>query len=364
MPFFRPSVKQIRERRISDFEYEMGSQAARFPGTVENGLAVSGSGAAHGLHGHLADVAKNAFPHLADDERLIQWASFFGVYQIEANRSSGLAICTSSDNAPHLLPLGTIYVREDGVQYKVVADTIVDGGGFTPVEMIAVIAGANGDILSGGELTLQTPVAGISTAAVVGSGGIVGGLDAETSSALRTRLLARLASPPKGGGPNDYVSWAKLVPGVTRAWEFRWAPKVGNVTVLFMRDLDLDPFPDAGEIQEVQDSLNLFAPVIAPEPFVQAPDKVPLVLVIDNLQIEDGYLLADVRANIYQSIRDMLLTKFEPLATSAVLYKSWIQEAISSAVGEYSHELTSPVGDYAVGSFSLPVLEDAGITWA
>lgn len=362
MPFFRPSVSQIRKRRIADYEYELGSQSARLTGTIEHALATSGSGAAHGLHGHLDDVSKNAFPHLADDERLRQWASFYGVYQIEAVRSVGPGLFSPAAALDTLLPVGTIVTRADGGEYEVLADTIIIGGNLvTEAPLRARVAGASGDLEAGSLLTLQTPVPGIQSGATVGAD-IQGGLDEESSASLRTRLLARLNQPPSGGGPGDYVAWAKLVPGVTRAWEFRWAPKVGYVTVLFMRDLDANPFPDSAEVAQVQAKLEEFAPIVAPPPIALAPTKLPIFLDIE-LTLEPNYDLATVRAAIYQSIRDMLAVRFVPLAVDGVLYKSWIAEAISSTPGELDHKLTDPVGDLPVAAWELPVLEDGGITW-
>lgn len=359
MPFFRPTVAKIRERRISDFEYELGSQAARLTGTVEHALATSGSGAAHGLHGHLDDVSKNAFPHLADDERLRQWANFFGVYQIEAQRSEGIAVFFAT-GVDTLMPAGTVWLRADGTEYTVVEDTVVVALG-TAALIRAVVSGASGDCPGGTELTNQTPIAGIQSTGTVFTD-LIGGLDEETSSALRTRLLARLASPPKSGGPGDYVSWAKLVPGVTRVWEYPQAPKVGYVTILFVRDLDPDPFPGPASIAEVEAVMAQFAPVVAPPPIVQAPTKEPIVLTIE-LTIEANAVLSEVKEAIHTSIRNMLLTRFQPLTTAGVLYRSWITEAISTTPGEYNHVLAFPVGDYPIGAWTLPVLEDLAITW-
>lgn len=363
MPFFRPSVSQIRKRRISDFEYELGSQSARLEGTVEHALATSGSGAAHGLHGHLDDASKNAFPHLADDERLRQWANFFGVFQLEATRATGTGLFSTSGPIDTLLPEGTIVVRDDGREYEVTeGTTILAADLVTAAPLRARVAGAGGNLAAGSTLSLQAPIAGLQTAAVVGEE-IANGLNEESSAALRTRLLARISTPPKGGGPGDYASWAKLVPGVTRAWEFKWSPKVGFVTVLFMRDLDDgDPFPDLGEVAEVAAKLAEFAPIVAPPPIVQAPIKKPILLDI-QLAIEAGFDLATVRAAIYASIRDMLAVRFSPLAIDGVLYRSWITEAISSTPGELDHKLTNPLSDISVAAFELPVLEDAGIIW-
>lgn len=359
MTYTRPTVAEIRKRRISDFEYELGSQAARLQGTVEHSLATSGSGAAHGLHGHLDDVAKNAFPHLADDERLRQWASFYGVFQIEAQRSEGLAVFYAS-SVDTLMPAGTVWTRADGTEYTIVADTIISPFGTASL-LRAKISGSAGDMPGGTELAIQTPLAGIISSATQFLDAI-GGLDAETSAALRTRLLERLASPPKSGGPGDYISWAKLVPGVTRVWEFPQAPKVGYVTILFMRDLDSPPFPGAPEIAEVEAELALYAPVVAPPPIVQAPFDAPITLTIE-LFVEANAVVSEVKEAIYTSIRNMLLTRFEPLALDGVLYRSWITEAISQTAGEYNHNLLFPGADIPISAWSLPTLADLAITW-
>ena len=364
MPFYRPPVATIRKRRIADYEYELGSQSARLEGTPEHALATSGSGAAHGLHGHLDSVAKNAFPGTADDERLRQWASFFGVYQLEAVRSAGGGLFSPSAGIDTLLPEGTLVTRDDGREYAVMASTVILGANVvTAAPLRARLAGAAGNLASGSSLSLQSPIAGIFSAAVVGTE-ITNGLDEESSSALRIRLLERLDTPPKGGGPGDYVAWAKLVPGVTRAWEYKWAPKVGFVTLLFMRDLDDgSPFPDAGEVAAVKAKLEEYAPIIGPPPIVQAPVALAIFLNI-ALTLEPGFNLATVRAAIYTSIRDMLATRFSPLNIAGVLHRSWITEAISSTPGEYNSTLISPAVDIAVAAFELPVLADGSITWS
>jgi uncharacterized phage protein gp47/JayE len=131
-----------------------------------------------------------------------------------------------------------------------------------------------------------------------------------------------------------------------------------------MRDLDDgDPFPDAGEVAEVAAKLAEFAPLIGPPPVAMAPVKQPLALNI-AMTLEPGYDLTAVRAAVYQSIRDMLATRFSPKAVPGVLFRSWITEAISGTPGEYNSVLVTPGFDVPVAAFTLPVLEDGGITWS
>lgn len=364
MPFFRPSLKDIRKRRISDFEFELGSQSARVPGTVEHALAVSGSGTSHGLHGRLDVVSRNAFPHLAEDEALIRWAQFYGISRLEAEPAEGILLVAPSLGVDVLCPIGTIWVGPTGVEHEVTeSTTILAVNLVTEVPIRARESGVAGNIASGTELSIQSPITGISPTAAVGADGLTGGTDAETTTSLRSRLLQRIRQPPKGGGPGDYVRWAKQVPGVTRAWEFGGAPKIGYVTVCFVRDLDVPSiFPNSAERAKVRGELKKYAPICAPEPIVWTPDQTNLVLEIE-LTIEPGADLATVRAAIIRNIQDMLLERAAPQAALWHLPKSWISEAISQTPGEYDHKLTLPVGDIPVAELALPTLSPLDVTW-
>lgn len=363
MPFFRPSLVDIRKRRISDFEYELGSQSARIPGTVEHALATSGAGTSHGLHGRLDVVSKNAFPHLADDESLIRWAQFYGVERLEAEAAEGLLLVSPVNPINTSLPIGTIWVGPTGLEYETTATVLIDGGNpATSVPIRARAGGAAGGLDAFSELSIQAPVANIAPTAVVGADGLTGGTDAETTAALRTRLLARIRTPPKGGGPGDYVAWAKTVPGVTRAWEFKWAPKVGYVTVLFMRDLDADPFPDVQEVADVQAALDLYAPICAPAPIAAAPVSYTLVLGVD-LTLEAGADGPTVEAAIVANIQAMLQERWVPSPNDQTLYLSWISEAISSTPGELDHKILVPIADLTIPALQIPTLDPLNATF-
>lgn len=129
-----------------------------------------------------------------------------------------------------------------------------------------------------------------------------------------------------------------------------------------MRDLDADPFPSAGEEDEVAAELALYAPICAPAPIAMSPIEFPLSLTID-LTIEPGADLVTVRSAIIENIQNMLLTRVQPQADIWTLYKSWVSEAISLAVGELDHKLTFPIGDWALPAFTLPTLDPADVTW-
>jgi len=69
--------------------------------------------------------------------------------------------------------------------------------------------------------------------------------------------------------------------------------------------------------------------------FVVAPTAKIIDLVFEVLTPADATTLA----NIATGVNEMLRAKATPGAT---IYKDWIDEAISQAVGENNHKLTSP----------------------
>jgi len=361
MPWYRPTVQEIARRRISDFEYEVGPNA-RVPGTVEHALAVSGSGTAHGLHGRQAQIARNAFAHTAEDEAMVQIAAYHGVFQYPATKSSTDVIFSGVPGT--VIPLGTIVTRSDGFEYETTSGGVMVGNSVQ-LPVLARVSGAAGNGSFGfGGMQLQTPIPG-ALSTVDAPNTIRDGRDAEDFVSLRSRLLERLSYPLLGGGPRDYVRWAKQVPGVTRAWEYGLVPKVGNVTVLFMRDEDVGtPFPGDLSRANVLAELKKYAPAALPEPIVQTPVNHSLSLSI-QLTVESGAVVDDVRAAIIESLQQMIITRAEPPAIAgSVFYRSWITEAISTTVGEKDHKLLVPAGDVVLAQWELVTLEAADITWS
>lgn len=379
MSFERPPLTEIIRRTVSDFEYELGSQAPRLPGTVEHAFVRAGAGVAHGLHGRIDRVRRDAFWATSSDEELIRKAALFGVFHIPATRASGFIIAPASVlNAP--LPAGTIFARDDGTLYETTTTVLAEGfNAVAPAR--ALLSGAAGNMPIGTTLTLQSPVAGFfgsGTAELVpdpADAQWATGADAESTASLRRRLALRLASPPKGGGPGDYIRWAlggsdaDKVPagatppvGVTRAWEYGKVPKIGNVTVLIMCDDDEDPFPSPAKLAEVKEWIMLFAPIALPEPIVLAPNPKVLNIVFSALTLDNDADITVVKAAIVESLRNMIAVRATPPKDgTAKFYKSWLNEAISKTPGEVDHKISTPAGDLSLAQWDLVRL--GTVTW-
>lgn len=351
MSFERPTLATLIERAMTDIELRLTGASARLRRSVETALAYAVAGLAHGLHGHLYYVSKQLLPDSDDADTIYRWASILGITPTSPVAAVGPILITGADETS--IPAGTIWTRADGVEFRTTDVAAIVGTDAT-VTVEAVVPGSDGNTDQDTWLTICTPIAGIDSRALVVADSIVDGVDAESTVALRTRVYARLQTPPTGGGPGDYVRWAKEVAGVTRAWELPNQLGIGTVQLLFATDGEMSPSPSEAKVIEVQAYIDARAPVTA-DVTVSAPTDVQvdfeLSVVPDTTAVRDA-IEAELGALILR----------EGSAVGCTLDLSRINEAISLAAGETSHILTNPVANqtYAIGE--LPTLGDVVFT--
>lgn len=336
MPIIRPDLATLIDRAAADIEARLPGADARLRRSNLNVLARVHAGAVHGLYGHLEWIARQILPDTADADILDRHASIWlSEGRIAAAYAVGQATVTGTTGT--VIAAGTRYKRADGDEYEVEVETTVVAGAAT-LDLIAIDAGQDGNADAATTLSLVTPIAGLNAVATATAGGLTGGADAETDTSLRARLLARIQQAPHGGSAADYVTWAKEVSGVTRAWVYPMELGAGTVTVRFVRDDDASPIPDAAEVATVQAYLDLLAPVTAAVTVV-APVAVPIAF-----QIALTPDTTAVRAAVEAALRDVVLREAEPGATTL---RTHLQEAISLAAGESDHDLVAPAGNVA-----------------
>ncbi len=324
MAFERPTLSEIIERVQADVESRMGKKAMRW--SLASVLSRVVAGTAHGLYGFISFVLRQCFSSTAEGAYLERRASEYAVYRKPAAKAVGTVTFTGSGT----VPAGTQLQNEEGTVYVTTAESL---GGVAPIE--AVVAGAAGNAAAGMELSLVSPVAGVSSTAVAGA--LTGGVDAEDDESLRERLLERQKNPPKAGTKADYIMWAKQVPGVTRAWCTALEQGIGSVTVRFMTDgLTADGIPDAVMIERVRKLIEENMPVTT-QLYVVAPIPKPL-----NITLDVTPDTPQIRAKIQSAIEAVILAEAVP--GGPILLTS-IDRAVSSVSDVKSYRLTSPTDD-------------------
>lgn len=348
MAFSKPTLAELVTRIETDISTRMGSTSKPLRVSFSRVLARALAGAAWLLHGNIEWVTKQVFPSTAEKEYLDIWAALWGVVRQTPTYTKRTLTFTGTNGS--VVPIGTEVQTTDGLSFLTeAAVTIATGTGNTLAQ--AKVPGSASNLAVGAALSLISPVVGVNSLVTVASAGLIDGTDEETDTALRTRLTARIQSPPRAGTPDDYVNWALEVAGVTRAWCFPLHMGAGTVGVTFVRDLDPSIIPDAAELAQVDTYLKSKKPITA-DLYVFAPVVTTIPVTID---------LAPDTPEIRASVQSELASFFADLDIGAVVYRSQISERISAAAGEVSHVLVAPVGDTTLAANSIAQL--GTITW-
>lgn len=349
MPFDRPTLSELVTRVRADFRSRLGISGQLLRRATADVFATVFAGAVHMLHGHLVWIAQQIFADTAEEVYLIRIASIYGIEKTAATFATGNLDATGTSTT--VIPLGTVYVRDDGATYTSTAEvTIVSGTASVPV--IADDAGQDGNLASGEILSLESPIVGVDTDATVDTNGITGGTDEETTEELRVRLLQRLRTPPAGGSDQDYEAWALSIAGVTRAWVYRHENGLGTVTVRFVRDNDVSIFPDAGEVTTVADYIETQRPTTA-DVTVVAPTQLTV-----NFSLSLDPDTAAIQSEVEASLEELFQRDAEPGdgAGRGTILLSQIRTAIGVAVGEGDYTLTTPSADVVPALGELAVV--------
>lgn len=343
MSFERPTLNAIIERIQADLESRLKVPQLRRSNANIYGRVLAG--VSHALHGYIEYIARQMFFDTADGVFLDRHASIFGLLRKPATKAHG-EVKFSFTGEPVNVEVGTVLQTDDGIQF-VTTGPAKDGA--APVQ--AILAGANGNVLKGDELTLTAPVAGVLSK--VECLGIAGGADKESDDRLRGRLLNRVRETPSGGTKADYERWSLECAGVTRAWVYPKEAGAGTVVIRFVADDMKDILPTQEHINQVQRYIDSVRPVTAVVT-VKAPTIKKIDFKITDLDPDDEQTKANVKAALVE------LLKRESYPGGKILI-SHVRHAISSAVGENDHKLVAPVAD--IESKAGELLAVGEVTW-
>lgn len=340
--FERPTPAQLIARAQTDIESEVAGVSAQVRRRPEYAHARAIAGTAHGLHGHLAWVAEQIIVDQASEKFVLRWADFFGLIRKAPVAATGTITVTGSGGT---LPAGALWIRvADGLTFATDDEHNAVTSAAVAITAAEGFEGKAGNLTAGTVLQLVSSIAGINGTATVVS--LSGGSDVESIDDLRERLVLRVQRPPLGGAPGDHATWALEVPGVYKVWEYAGRdgignPGIGKVAVTFVLEPDDDgnvQLPNPTQVADVQQYLDDRSPA---QVIVFALEPVPLVTQIDLGENDTTAIRDAVKAEL----KAMLARDAEPGGT---VFLSRINEAISVAAGEYSHDLITPSANVTV----------------
>lgn len=295
---------------------------------------------------------RQIFASTAEARQLERHAYEFGLARKPAAAATGYIETTGA--ADTLYPAGLAW-QSGTVRYIAAGDALSDGDGAVRVYVVAEAVGAASNRAAGEEIVFVDAALAPTLAAVatVDEDGLGGGADVESDESLRARVLDRKRRPPQGGATSDYEQIARAFPGVSAAWAYSWSHGPGTVGVWFLFDGRTNGIPTDADVAAVQDWIDSRR-LIRARLVVAAPVAAPVDVFISGMTTDS----VATRAAIETSLRAMFAARARPGVASAPLLfsRSWISEAISQAIGEDQHYLSSPNIDLVYAAGEMPVL--------
>lgn len=217
MTYARQTLNQLITQINAEISDNLPGVNPQLPFSALSILGAMFAGLQYEQFNYLDYISLNAIPVTATGEYLEAWASLKGIFRNPAQAATGSV--TFSGNEGTEVPDLTVVVRADGESYIVPAGNggpISVAGTYTTT-VVDQTPDSIGNMLSGGTLTMNIPIAGVSQTVAV-SGAFTGGTDQETDTSLSVRMIQAFSAPPQGGSLSDMVSWTLNTGIATSAW--------------------------------------------------------------------------------------------------------------------------------------------------
>ncbi|SUT89774.1 Uncharacterized homolog of phage Mu protein gp47 [[Actinobacillus] rossii] len=349
MPYQSPTLSQLITQGEKLFLHQFPQSKRNSVLSVLNRIQAALSA---GEHKHVDWLAKQIIPTTADEEYLLEYCAYKGIFRKTASAATGVLTIDMVTDAE--IEVGTSWEDTSSGLIFVATQTSQVTAGTADINVECETKGLNGNLAEGTNLTLTNAVLGVKPTATVKK--LSGGADIETLASLLARLIYRVQYPPAGGADHDYVRWAKEVAGVTRAWCFPRYYGGGTVGVAVVLDNQADILPTEQDCLAIKNYiLGHKNPTTgqwegAPaevEIFVFAPKVKTL-----NLTVR----LVPATTTLKSAVKKALVSLFAGLEPGSLLYLSHLRATISNVVGEVDNSVVSLSEDIQLDRNEILVL--------
>jgi uncharacterized phage protein gp47/JayE len=201
------TVAEIRDGMLSDYANMLRTRGIANP-NVSEGTAeyCDATATAQGIYAASLAIPELANAQMADSAQgddLIRFAAIYKLALRAAGPSAGPLVLSSTVSGSIAIPGGAGLIDPNGLAYVVVTGGSYASGANIPIA--STDTGAATNLIAGTVLRWVSPPPFANTTALVGTGGLTGGIDAEDIEGLRSRVLERLQNPPNG------TNWSSIV---------------------------------------------------------------------------------------------------------------------------------------------------------
>jgi uncharacterized phage protein gp47/JayE len=261
------------------------------------------AGIYHQLLGDLDFLSIQLFPDTATGAYLREhWSS--RILPLHAIAANGDVILSGLPNKP--VPAGIVFKSAVGETYYTEGAYKLGADGTIIARIKAQDTRLKTNLAECEELSIVSAIpAGIDSKAVVASGGILGGADAETDEEYLIRVLMQLRNPSRYGKKDDFVSWAMdASPEVSAAWEFKNFGVFGAVLIQIINGNQINGISPVLNINEIKNYMNEVAPPVLFE--VRTPEIINLNPAVTLPPAEDSYRNRELAVNRMKAYMQIL----------------------------------------------------------
>lgn len=287
------------------------------------------------------------------------------------NLATGLeVIIAGADQADYNITASIIVVNNTQFSFTVAnapttpaTGTINATATFGRVAIICRTNGTVGNLGSGSQLELVSPIENVNDFAIATYEGIFAGFDAETEDEYRTRVLQAWSN--NTGNFTDVgieIFLKNKITAITRVWVYDATPSAGYVSIYFVNDNELSILPNSTQIAEAKAVIVNKQTGIKP-----ANTDDAMVLVYSPTPYYVDFTFSSLTPNtpaMRLAITERLTDYFRSAEVSLGkdikqdTYKNVIFSAIDEAGNSPTFTLSLPSADIDVASNELPILRN------
>lgn len=287
------------------------------------------------------------------------------------NLASGMSVIISGANqGDYNITADIIVISNTQFSYAVAnapatpaTGSIIATSTFGNVAVLSRSEGTVGNATSGSQFELVSPIENVDNFAIATYEGIFSGIDAETETSFRDRVLEAWASNVSRF-TNDGISvfLKNKISAITRVWVYDATPTPGYVSIYFVNDSETNILPNSTQIASAKAVIIDKVDGIKP-----ANTDDAMVLVYSPTPYYVDFTFSTLSPNtpaMKQAIIDRLTDYFRNTEVSLgkdiseAVYKNVIFSATDNLGNSPTFTLSSPVGNIDVASNELPILRN------
>lgn len=218
-----PTTQEILEQNVTNFETRLGQSIPLNDKAFYRVLSLIEAGLFTTHYKYAVNRLYQTLALTATGEDLDRIGINYGVTRKAA--VSFVGTINQPATAGTSIPVSLEYTSDSsGIRYTVNA-TVVAGGGGANVNVTAEVGfGADGTLTAGETLTIGRQIAGITSTTASYVSTITAGVDRESDTEYRRRILQEIRTVGGGGNAVDHRTWGEAVTGVYRVFPFSGAP--------------------------------------------------------------------------------------------------------------------------------------------